>query len=104
MSTFSTQPAPIFADPAGLYTGGYTSNIRHPNTARGSNQRGIIQVIITTQGDTVDFQGKVHPDAPWVTVKSYSANTIEEAVLMPHMRVVTSAASDEIKVYITESK
>ena len=99
MSTFTTQPEPVFADPAGLYTGGYISNARHPNTARGSNQRGIIQVIITS--GTVDFQGKVHHNAPWVTVKTYSANTIEEAVLMPHMRVV---ATDAAKVFITESK
>lgn len=98
-NTFINQPAPIFGDPAGAYTGGYTSLTRHPNTARGSNQRGIIQVVITT--GTVEFQGKVHHDAPWVVVKTYNVNTIEEAVLMPHMRVVVS---DEAKVYITESK
>lgn len=88
-----------FLDPAGLYAGGYTSDIKNPNTARGSNQRGIIQIVVTA-GD-VQFQGKVQADAPWVTVKTYATNTIEEAVLMPLMRVVVA---DEAVVYLTEAK
>jgi hypothetical protein len=91
----------IFRDPADLYTGGYTSQIRHPDTARGSNQRGIIQVVITD--GSAEFQGKVNQNAPWITVKTYTTDAIEEAVLMPHMRIVATGTTT-CKVYLSESK
>ena len=79
-----------FIDPAGLYTGPYTSEVYQPNTS-GNNQKGVFQCDITT--GTVALEGKADSAAPWATVTTYSASTIAEVVLTPYMRVTASLAS-----------
>lgn len=81
----------------GLYDG-YTSDVIMPDTS-GNNQRGVVQISITT--GTVDLQAKVQSDAPWFTLKTYSADAIEEVVLAPHIRVV---ASNEATAWLVETK
>lgn len=85
---------PKFIDSTdGLYNG-YTSDVQMPNTS-GNNQRGIVQVSITT--GTVDLQARITSDAPWVTLKTYSADALEEVVLAPYWRVI---ASDEAVAWL----
>jgi archaeosine-15-forming tRNA-guanine transglycosylase len=67
----------------------------NPNS---NNRRGAIQVDITS--GTVDLQMRLVDEAPWMTVKTYSADTVEEVVLAPQMRVV---ASDSAEVWIAET-
>jgi len=75
------------------YTGGYTSDVIKANANPNSNQRrGAIQVDITS--GTVDLQMRLVDEAPWMTVKTYSADTLEEVVLAPQMRVVASDAAE----------
>lgn len=82
-----------FATADGVYTGGYTSLVVKGNEQRMSNQpRGVIQVDITS--GTVDLQMRLQDDAPWFTVKTYSADTVEEVVIAPQMRVVASDSAD----------
>jgi len=81
------------------YTGGYTSSVVKGNLNDNSNQpRGVIQVDITT--GTVDLQMRLTDEAPWFTIKSYTADTVEEVVLAPQMRVVASA---DAEVWIAET-
>lgn len=81
------------------YTGGYTSLVVQGNEQRMSNQpRGVIQVDITT--GTVDLQMRLDDTAPWFTVKTYSADTVEEVVIAPQMRVV---ASDTAECWLAET-
>ena len=81
------------------YTGGYTSSVVKGNLNHNSNQpRGVIQVDITT--GTVDLQMRLTDEAPWFTIKSYTADTVEEVVLAPQMRVVASA---DAEVWIAET-
>lgn len=89
---------PKFIDSTdGLYNG-YTSDVLMPNTS-GNNQRGIIQVSITS--GTVDLQSRTDSAAPWFTLKTYSADAIEEIVLAPYIRVV---ASDEATAWLAETR
>jgi hypothetical protein len=39
-------------------------------------------------------------EAPWMTVKTYSADTVEEVVLAPQMRII---ASDSAEIWIAET-
>ena len=88
---------PKFIDSTdGLYNG-YTSDAIMPNTS-GNNQRGVIQMSITT--GTVDLQARVDSAAPWMTLKTYSADAIEEVVMSPYFRVV---ASDEAVAWLGET-
>ena len=88
-----------FATADDSYTGGYTSLVVRGNEQRMSNQpRGVIQVDITT--GTVDLQMRLDDTAPWFTVKTYSADTVEEVVIAPYMRVV---ATDTAEVWIAET-
>jgi len=81
------------------YTGGYTSSVVKGNSNDNSNQpRGVIQVDITT--GTVDLQMRLTDEAPWFTIKSYTADTVEEVVLAPQMRVVASA---DAEVWLAET-
>ena len=88
-----------FSTNDGSYSGGYTSNVVRGNFNNNSNQtRGVIQVDITT--GTVDLQMRLTNDAPWFTVKTYSADTVEEVVLAPYMRVV---ATDTAECWVAET-
>lgn len=80
-----------FTDPAGNYTGGYTSvTLKPTSSSHMSNQtRGVIQVDLVS--GTVDLQMRLHLDAPWLTVKTYSVSTIEEIVIANLMQVVATA-------------
>jgi len=82
-----------FIDPAGTYTGGYSSNTLNPTAAshRSIQTRGVIQVDIAS--GTVVLQMRVADTANWVTVKTYAASAIDEIVLANSMRVVASAAA-----------
>jgi archaeosine-15-forming tRNA-guanine transglycosylase len=81
------------------YVGGYTSSVVKGNSNDNSNQpRGVIQVDITT--GTVDLQMRLTDEAPWFTIKSYTADTVEEVVLAPQMRVVASA---DAEVWLAET-
>jgi archaeosine-15-forming tRNA-guanine transglycosylase len=75
------------------YTGGYTSNVVKGNLNDNSNQpRGVIQVDITS--GTVDLQMRLTDEAPWFSVKTYDADTVEEIVIAPQMRVVVSDTAE----------
>ena len=75
------------------YTGGYTSNVVKGNLNDNSNQpRGVIQIDITT--GTVDLQMRLTDEAPWFSVKTYDADTVEEVVIAPQMRVVVSDTAE----------
>jgi archaeosine-15-forming tRNA-guanine transglycosylase len=75
------------------YTGGYTSNVVKGNLNDNSNQpRGVIQIDITT--GTVDLQMRLTDEAPWFSVKTYDADTVEEIVIAPQMRVVVSDTAE----------
>ena len=89
---------PKFIDSTDGAYDGYTSDVMMPDTS-GNNQRGIFQASITD--GTVDLQARVAGDAPWVTLKSYSADAMEEVVLAPYFRVV---ASDEAVAWLVETK
>lgn len=89
---------PKFIDSTdGLYNG-YTSDVILPDTS-GNNQRGVFQVSITD--GTVDLQARAASDAPWATLKSYSADALEEVVLAPYFRIV---ASNNAVAWLVESK
>jgi hypothetical protein len=88
----------LFVDPAGTYSGGYTSEVINGHDHDSSNQpRGIIQVELTS--GTVDLQYRVDPEASWLTVRQYTANAMEEAAVLPYMRIVASNAA---KVWFSE--
>jgi hypothetical protein len=93
--------ATLFVDPAGNYTGGYTSHqLQSVFAAHSSNQtRGVIQVQITS--GTVILQMRVSLDAPWLPVRTYSVDTIEEIVVANFMRIVASA---DAKAWLGETK
>jgi archaeosine-15-forming tRNA-guanine transglycosylase len=75
------------------YVGGYTSSVVKGNLNDNSNQpRGVIQVDITT--GTVDLQMRLTDEAPWFSVKTYDADTVEEIVIAPQMRVVVSDTAE----------
>jgi len=75
------------------YTGGYTSNIVYGHSTDSSNAtRGVFQVSITS--GSVDLQMRVSDEAPWYTIKTYTASVVEELVLAPQMRVVATANAE----------
>jgi len=93
MANFATK----FYSPS--YVGGYTSTTVKGNQNHNSNQpRGVIQVDITS--GTVSLQMRLTDEAPWFAVKSYDADTVEEVVIAPQMRVV---ATDTAEVWIAET-
>jgi archaeosine-15-forming tRNA-guanine transglycosylase len=75
------------------YSGGYTSNVVRGNLNDNSNQpRGVVQIDITS--GTVDLQMRLTDEAPWFSVKTYDADTVEEVVIAPQMRVVVSDTAE----------
>jgi hypothetical protein len=87
-----------FKDPAGVYSGGYTSETIMPNTNK--NQRGVVQVNLTT--GTVDLQGRADSSAPFVSMKTYTTAGLDEVVLAPYMRIFVSSDSDGV-AYISDT-
>jgi hypothetical protein len=82
-----------FVDPAGNYTGGYTSDIL-PATDLGYQAfqtRGVVQVEITS--GSVELEMRLTPDAPWISIATYTSNTIEEIVMANFMRIVATGAA-----------
>lgn len=75
------------------YTVAYTSDTITPNTS--SSTRGVVQVNIPENEEdiTVTLQAKVTQDAPWFNIKEYADDTIEEIVLAPRFRVITTGAA-----------
>ena len=83
-----------FIDPAGTYTGGYTSNELKPTPAShvSIQTRAVFQVDVVS--GTVGLEMRVSPDANWVPIKTYSASAVEEIVLSNYMRVVATDSAD----------
>ena len=90
-----------FIDPAGTYTGGYTSNMLESNfKSSSSNQtRAVIQVKVPT--GSLDLQMRLTIDAPWVTVRTYTSDIIEEVVLANFTQIIVSANA---KAWLGETK
>tara|TARA_R100000544_G_C2211491_1_gene52218 strand:- start:349 stop:621 length:273 start_codon:yes stop_codon:yes gene_type:complete len=87
-----------FKDPAGTYSGGYTSEIVMPNT--NNNPRGVVQVNLTS--GSVDLQGRADSSAPFVSMKTYTTSGLDEVVLAPYMRIFVSSDSDGVG-YLAET-
>jgi hypothetical protein len=86
------QAVKLFKDPAGLYTGPYTSDVMYThNQGGGQYHQGSIQIEITT--GTLTVEGRVNSDAPWVTLAVYTIDSIDQLALVPEMRVITTLAS-----------
>ena len=69
------------------YTGDYISEVVKGNYNNNSNQtRGVIQVNIPTTAN-VELQMRLDTAAPWFTIKTYTADAIEEVVLANEMRI-----------------
>jgi len=68
-------------------TGDYVSDIVKGNANNNSNNtRGVIQVTIPTTAN-VELQMRLDTNAPWFTIKTYTASAIEEVVLANEMRI-----------------
>ena len=82
-----------FIDPAGNYSGAYTSYILEaPDVGNQAFQtRGVIQVEVTS--GNVELHLRLSPDAPWLSVATYTADTIEEFVMSKFVRIVTTGAA-----------
>lgn len=94
--------ATLFVDPAGDYTGGYTSDTVQPVFAASTSNitRGVFQVDVEVAGP-VSLQMRVSEDADWVEVGVYTTNSIEEVVLGNFMRVVVTG---DAKAWLGETK
>lgn len=92
----------LFIDPAGNYTGGYTSLVVEPTFAAHSTNitRGVFQVDVEVAGP-VSLQMRVSEDARWVEIAVYTTDTIEEVVLGNYMRVVVTG---DAKVWLGETR
>jgi len=81
------------------YTGGYTSDTIKGNEYDSSNEpRGVLQIVVTA--GSAELQMRLVDEAPWVTIKSYTVDTVEEIVIAPQMRVV---ATDSAEVWVAET-
>lgn len=95
MANFSRK----FESISGSYSGGYTSKILSPlhSDIDIQNNRGVIQIHIVSGSVTV--QARVHEDAPWLDLKTYTESNMEEVVLANQLRVVVS---DEAHCWLGE--
>lgn len=95
MANFSRK----FQSLSGVYTGGYTSIILEPQhqDAEVHITRGVIQIYLIS--GEVRLQARVHPDAPWLTLKVWTASAMEEVVLANQLRVVVT---DEAHCWLGE--
>ena len=94
--------ATLFVDPAGTYTGGYTSHMVQPTFENSSANitRGVIQANVEADG-SVSLQMRLTEEARWIEVSIYTQDTIEEIVLANFMRVVVTGAA---KVWLGETR
>lgn len=94
--------ATLFVDPAGDYTGGYTSLVLKPTFAASTANitRGVIQADVEVAGP-VSLQMRVSPDARWIEVAVYTEDTIEEIVIANEMRVVVTG---DAQVWLGETR
>ena len=89
----------LFESETGSYSGGYTSKILNPTGYRYKIHRdypplftrGIIQVEVTS-GD-LKLEARLSEDAPWIILKTWESDAIEQLVLALQMRVVASDSS-----------
>lgn len=95
MANFSRK----FESPDDSYTGGYTSKVLQPahRDLAVDMTRGIIQVHIVS--GSVELQARLHKDAPWHVLKTWTEDSIEELVLANQLRVVVS---DEAHCWLGE--
>lgn len=92
----------LFIDPAGDYTGGYTSLVVEPvfAAATSNTTRGVVQADVEPAG-SVSLQMRVSIEARWVEVQVYTEDTIEEVVLANYMRIVVTG---DAKVWLGETR
>ena len=92
----------LFVDPAGDYTGGYTSLVIEPTFANSSANitRGVIQADVETNA-SVSLQMRVSTEARWVEIAIYTEDTVEELVTSNYMRVVVTG---DAKVWLGETR
>jgi len=91
----------LFVDPAGTYTGGYTSHMVESTFAAHSSNitRGVIQANVET-GGRVSLQMRLTLDARWVEIAVYHQDIIEEVVTANFMQVVVTG---DAKVWLGET-
>lgn len=82
MSSYST----IMVDPSGNYDSDYSS--RPFQTGFGSGI-GVIQVDLGESATSIEVQGRMSSDAPWVSLKTYTESGIEQITLPYYVRVVS---------------
>ena len=94
-----------FIDPAGNYTGGYTSNMIEANQAahRSNATRGVIQADVEANS-SVSLQMRLTVSSRWIEVAVYTEDTIEEVVMAKFTRVVVSGATGAATVWLGETK
>ena len=94
--------ATLFVDPAGTYTGGYTSNMVEPTFENHSSNatRGVIQANVEA-GGSISLQMRLTLEARWIEVAVYAEDTIAEVVTATFMRVVVTGAA---KVWLGETR
>lgn len=64
-----------------------------------SGDYGVAQVEITNTA-TVNLQGKLHTDMPWVTIKAFTASGAERFTVMPLMRFNTTITSGNVRAAV----
>lgn len=79
------------------YAIAYTSEPYTCNQGHTKHPRGMIHVESTAVN--VTLEGRLAPEAPWVAIKTYNANTLEAIDLPYQLRVITEGAA---KVWIGE--
>jgi len=94
--------ATLFVDPAGNYTGGYTSHMIESNfkNHRSNATRGVVQADVEP-GGSVSLQMRLTVDARWIEVAIYTGDTIEEVVMAKFTRVVVTG---DARVWLGETK
>lgn len=88
-----------FVSPDDTYTGGYVSKVLEPQHQDQEVQvtRGVIQVQIVS--GELTLQARLHRDAPWFPLKTWTESAMEEVVLANQLRVVVS---DEAHAWLGE--
>lgn len=62
---------------------------------------GVMQVSIVGTSAALDVEGRMSSDLPWVALKNYTADAIDEVVLCPEMRVnITAVTAATVDVWI----
>ncbi|ANJ20698.1 hypothetical protein RDp07_gp38 [Roseobacter phage RD-1410Ws-07] len=82
-----------FESPSGDYNNGYISKVLEPQHKDQEVHvtRGIIQVDVLS--GEVSLEGRLHRDAPWVPLKTWTQPAMEEVVLANQLRIVVSESA-----------